>query len=263
MAYPRFGGAGATGTWRRRTGRSSGRSFGFRRRGGRGRSVGGTIHLPLGWTATYADNSAEDTAFIFSTVLVWPAHWWDRQWHEAQQEYFHEGHNSAIRIVNAYLNWRAWSTTRVEEGSDVQLFCPGFFAVRLANVFDTGGPETPGDPTNLGVDPAQNLFMRDWGRMEWAVPSTGDRTLPGPVNRSRILHRQHYLTDFSDIGLGGATGMNQPNYRFRLRPFTIRANQALVLDVGAYNTFSGLANASHGGILSGTFGYRRIRSARE
>lgn len=203
-------------------------------------------------------SSSNELPLIGSYIILWPADWWDKQYSQVDTNEFYEGSNDATIITNAHLRFKAWAVTRAESGSAVQLFCPGFFALRVAGLVDTGAPEEPGVPANILPDPAQNLFWRDWGHIE--RHHTSYPTAPGPTQRNRIVHRDFYLTNHSSIELGDI-GFPQPSFSFRIPRTVIRANQALILDVGGYNTFSG-ATVSVGGILAGTFGYlHRSRDA--
>lgn len=207
---------------------------------------------------TLTAESSEDLPIIGSFIILWPADWWDKQYSQTDTNEFFEGQNDATIITNAHLRFKAWATSRAQQASAVQLFCPGFFALRVAGLMDSGAPEEPGVPANLIPDPPQNLFWRDWGHIE--RHPTSHQTPPGPVNRNRIVHRDFYLTNHSDIDLGDI-GFPQPTFSFRIPRTVIRANQCLVIDVAGYNTFSG-ASVNIGALIAGTFGYiHRSRDA--
>lgn len=245
MPGGRFGGAGATGYYPRRSSYSGRWSRG---RGGlytrRPRSSGGNNHMVS--TVLVQHDTSEDTPVRSLTWLLHPGYWLDKQ-----GDYF-EGKIDATELVHGFFRYETWSITYV---AGVQLFIPIAFALAIVPWYDNVGNGNPQDfyPTQIPY-----LFHRDYGHWETDSASP-DYTPNAPMQRPRIIHRDWWLSDATDLAYGNAGKVITHSWTLRKR-IRIPNSHGLAIVWNAWN--SNVAyDVSFGWRVGCTIGYRHRVSA--
>lgn len=255
-----FGGAGASGGWRRRTWTRQAKSSrgSFRTRKPKVRLRGGTIHVVGGLTCSN-ESTNQLNATLLWTPLIWAPQWWDAQYQSTLEvpDNNYEGNYDPTFIGSSRLELRLWATNQLPDVPPIQLLVPYFFALRVASTQDVD-PNLPGNPANLFCSGPRNLFLRDWGHQEFfpGVTDNPDYTTPaGPTPNDRVVHREFGLVQFGSELAGAGNTFDLPRHRFRLPKIRLGSQQALCLDFGCYCTIAETFQPVFGWQLHGTFGY--------
>jgi len=248
MAYRRFGGGGATGSWTRGAPRSfptrsGGRSVGFRRRGRRPFVRGGNFHFTQGYNVNH--NTDEDSAVSFYNPILWAPDWFDKQWDASIGDVTIEGNFDATRVTGGQFTVDIWTNTEV---AGVQLLIPCIAGLFISTLVDT---EDDPLPAAYLLRPPPNLFYRTWGHTEKFA--YGMQTPTNPSISPRVIHREYCLIS-SGAGVVASNSWRPPRFKWRQPGFSLRRNEALCFFLQAYNSHLE-TDVVLGAVVAGHFGY--------
>lgn len=228
MPGGQFGGAGATGRYRRPFASGGGwrRSAGSRLFTRRRNIQGGHGHIVSSWSVPAL--GSEGTAVNYATNVINPGQWLDKQWFQNTATYLYEGNLQPTRLIHGEFRLTTWSVTY--QGG-VQLYLPTAIALVIIPWYDS---QNSGDPTDWVPTVVPHLLDRSFGRQE-IMGQPNDPSPLRPFQRPRIIHRWWGLSDHTDLAYGNASKQNKYSWTLR-KPINIRNNEALWLCCSTYNT---------------------------